>query len=144
MSGSELPTRNGYGTIEIRCPFQLGLRPAYVSLAFIKEISARGPGKAREFAEIVVPALKTPVAIFQGLRWDHPEIDEDDWFCYVAKPQFAYDYKRHQRRSAWADQVLTIFVTSEWVVYNWCWTKCAPEDSKLPIDFQTRFANRKL
>ena len=141
---SALPQRNGYGTVEAIDPVTGKKRPVFVSLQFTEKIARDGIGKAKEFAHIILPLLLTPHAVFRGLRLDHPEIDEDDWFCYVATPKGAYDYKRHALRTPWLGQVVIIPVTSEWVVYNWCWVKCAPEDDRLPIDFQTRFKERVL
>lgn len=120
------------------------MRPVFVSLDFASRIAKQGIGKALEFKEVVTESLLSPTAIFQGLRLDHPEIDEDDWFCYVARPDHAYDYRTGQRRAAWFGQVMLICVTSDWVVYNWNWYKSDANNPKLPVDFETRFRKRVL
>lgn len=144
MASPELPQRKGHGTIRAIDPSNGSVRPVFVSLEFASRIAKQGAGKAMEFKEVVTESLLSPTAIFQGLRLDHPEIDEDDWFCYVARPEYAYDYKTSHRRAAWFGEVMLICVTSDWVVYNWNWYKSDPNNPNLPIDFETRFRKRVL
>lgn len=139
-----LEKRNGYGSVPIIDPNTGTARTGFISLDFTKQIAKDGLGRASEFAELIVHLLMRPHAVFQGLRLDHPEIDEDDWFCYVATPTHAYDYRRNARRTAWLGQVVIIPVTSDWVVYNWYWVKSDPSDDRLPIDHQNRYEKRLI
>ena len=105
----------------------------------LHEIKKRGVGAVMEAGFTVPYILQHPTAIFEGLCRDD---DEDargyGWRCYCGIPtcDFGIDGQELGTRP---NKVFVVFVTDDFVAYNWRWLKCDPSDSKLPINHKTRF-----
>ena len=89
--------------------------------------------------------LRTPTAIFEGLRTDD---DEDQhgtagWRCYCGVPEFAY-HTDGTSRSPYPHQVYLVFVNEDGVAYNWRWENADPDDTRLPENHNSRFKKRLL
>lgn len=115
-----------------------------ISFERMQAVGRRSLGHAKECGLIVPMILKTPTAIFEGLRRDE---DEDrrgyGWRCYCGVPEQSF---RADGASAppYRGQVYLVFVNDERVAYNWRWEKADPEDLKLPIGYEHRFHQRLL
>lgn len=122
-----------------------GVWQLQVSVDVRKWAARRGPGTARELIETVRATLKSPTAIFRGLR-NFDDDAEDEWLCYVSVPTHAYDHRTGIRKSEpWQGQVFCVYVRMpERMVYNWNWVRADPANRKLPEDHQDRFKERVL
>ncbi len=136
-------SRVHYAAVPALDPHDGGEWDLLISPKTLEWAASRGIGSAKELAYTVRWALLNPEVVFQGVRDDEPEIDEDGWLCYVSRPNFAYNLKTGQIVCpAWADEVFLIFVNDERVVYLWYWGKCDAVDDHLPIDYEGRFRER--
>ena len=115
-----------------------------ISYARMQAVGRRSMGHAKECGFILPMILQSPTAIFEGIRKDE---DEDrlgyGWRCYCGLPDQMF---RRDGTSAppYPGQVYLVFVNDEKVAYNWRWEKAAPDNPRLPIDYQTRFKQRLL
>lgn len=102
-----------------------------------------GMGCAKELAETVRWGLANPNAVYLGVRDWEKDISEDDWYCYVATPPFAYNFQTGKPvRPAWENEVFLIYVNAERVYYLSYWAKCDPTDGSLPLGHEDRFRER--
>ena len=115
-------------------PWQIG-----VPRAVQQRMLDKGRGRVLEFAEVVVPNLMHPAAVFRGIRDSDWGEGDDEGLCYVCTPTAAYDYKRHVEVNAWPGQVLLVFVNGERELYNWRWERADPERPDRPLGWETRF-----
>jgi hypothetical protein len=107
-------------------------------------VASQGRGAALELADTVRWSLLHPRAIFRGVRDLERDIVEDQWLCYIACPQHAYDRKTGAKRGPWAGEVFMVFVTDESLVYSWYWSECDHRDLHLPAEHEDRFRERLL
>ena len=112
----------------------------YLRTKSIQETAKRGMGPTRELAFTVPVVLKTPKAIFRGVR----EEGELSWLCYCGIPDTAYDRKTGASGPSWADEVFLVYVNDDGMIYNWRWEKCDQTDCDLPINYVSRFDERAL
>jgi hypothetical protein len=102
-----------------------------------------GKGVALELAYTVRWSMRNPDAVFLGVRDLDREISEDNWLCYVARPNFAYNLKTGEKVvPAWRDEVFLVFVNEERVYYLSYWCKCDAMERHLPMDYEGRFRER--
>ena len=107
-------------------------------------------GRTRELANVVLPGLKAPRAIYQGTRAtdgvddDHRVTDDDGGFCYVITPNHAYNYRTGSRVKAHEGEVLLVFADCERVIYDFFWSDADPDDAAKPIHHKTRFRTCRL
>lgn len=66
-------------------------------------------GATRELAYSVPDVLRSPTAIFRGVR----EEDEVSWLCYCGIPARAYDHKTGESGAAWESEVLLVYVNDD-------------------------------
>ena len=115
-----------------------------ISFDRMQVVARRSLGHAKECGLIVPMILQTPTAIFEGLRQDE---DEDrrgyGWRCYCGIPEHSYRPDGTEGRQ-YPGQVYLVFINDERVAYTWRWEKADPNDSKLPMDHETRFKRRLL
>jgi hypothetical protein len=97
-------------------------------------------------AEHTLPeTLRSPDAIFEGLRFDEDEphnCDNQGWLCYAKRPARRYNsdgsaFDPPKRR------IFLAFVNADRIVYNWTWAeadeKALALGTYLPDDYETRF-----
>jgi hypothetical protein len=142
---SDLPSRRDYITLLAIEPKD-GTLTCQVQVSFerMQAVGRRSMGHARECGFIVPMILKTPTAIFEGLRRDE---DEDrwgyGWRCYCGLPEQSFRLDG-SAGPPYTGQVYLVFVNDERVAYNWRWEKADADDPRLPIGYQTRFKQRLL
>ncbi len=113
-----------------------GLCKIAVSYARMQFVARRGIVQASECAYIVPAILRSPKAVFEGIRRDE---DEDNfeggvgWRCYCGIPGHSYR-PDGSAGPPHADEVFLVFINDEGVAYNWRWEKCDPDSPGLPID----------
>ena len=134
-------SRRGYESFEAMSPNGESWE-ILISHRRMDQVARDGLGKARELAFIVKQELLSPVAIYRGVRDLERDVVENDWWCYVLQPIFAYDYKTDERVTAWDNEVILAYVTDEQVLYNWYWTECDPVTKNLPVDHEERFKEK--
>ena len=91
--------------------------------------------------------LRSPDAIFEGLRFDDDEprhCDSQGWRCYAKHP--ARRYKDDGSASETPKgRIFLVFVNTDRVVYNWTWEEAdknaLARGVYLPADYETRFGN---
>ena len=144
MSKQETGTRRDYlafGAIE---PSKGRLYTVHISYDRLQWIAHFGVGRIEEARYTVPFVLQKPRAIFEGLCSDD---DEDrrgcGWRCYCARPAVRYMCDGEERDFP-EDRVFVAFVNTEKVVYNWRSVPNDPNDSELPMDYETRFKRRVL
>lgn len=114
-----------------------------ISLARIRA-ACRSHGQALEAAQLVPMILQRPRAIFEGLRREADEPHRGSgWRCYVGIPDRAYD-QRGNRREPWPNEVFLVFVSDDFIAYNWYWYSCSEDNSDLPEGHAERFRKRLL
>lgn len=142
--GRQRRTRREHLTTHAIDPVDGRLREVTLSMARVRAAAMRSEGQLRECALVVPMVLQRPTAIFQGLRREEDEPHEGyGWRCYCGIPDAAYR-QDGAARQPWPGEVFLVFVTEDWIVYNWYWTKCAPDSSDLPAGYEERFRERVL
>jgi hypothetical protein len=136
--------RRGYSSLDAIDPNDGGKWQVLLSDDKMDWVASQGRGAALELADTVRWSLIHPRAIFRGIRDLERDIVEDQWLCYIACPQHAYDHKTGQKRGAWTGEVFMVFVTDDRVLYGWYWAECDQHDAHLPNDFEDRFRERLL
>ena len=139
------PSRRDYITLLAIEPKD-GTLTGEVQISFerMQVVGRRSLGHAKECGLILPMILRTPTAIFEGLRRDE---DEDrkgfGWWCYCGLPEHSY---RPDGSSAppYRGQVYLVFVNEERVAYNWRWEKADPDNPRLPLGHETRFQRKLL
>jgi len=119
-------------------------RPIQLDHDKLKDLPRKGAGKVKEAGFIVPEVLAKPSAIFRGLKRDSDEPRHGSgWLCYVGLPSrcFEDDGRAVQPRS---DRVFLVFVTDEWIAYNWYWYAADPYQPGFPQDHAERFLERLL
>lgn len=106
----------------------------------IAEVAKRGMGPAQELAKIVPFVLRTPTAIFQGVRED----GEAEWLCYCGLPKRAYRRESGDQILPYENEVYLVYVNADRVAYNSRWEDCHRNKKNLPVDYETRFDRRVL
>jgi hypothetical protein len=119
-------------------------RTIQLSYDKLKSLPRLGKGRVLEAAQIVLPTLLHPTAIYEGLTQNR---DHDPrgvgWLCYAAIPDrcFEDDGKQFPTPSG---EVFVVFVNDEWVAYNWYWVKADVSDPNQPDGYEKRFNKRLL
>ncbi len=111
-------------------------------------IKNNNQGQILEVQKVLPDILKHPYRIFQGLkRNDEEPYNVDDIgcgaYCYCGIPETAYDFHGNPW-PPWKGEVFVVFVTDEFVAYQWYWCKCDEKDSNLPTNHETRFRRPAL
>jgi len=90
--------------------------------------------------------LRSPDAIFEGLRFDVNGQHRPSWFCYAKHPERRYDKASGKSIVTPDGQIFLAFVNDKGVVYNWTFEdsdRCALTDGKyLPDDYKDRFGKQ--
>ena len=111
----------------------------------------RNRGELMRAVELVRLALKSPSAIFRGIRFEEDEehsCSSPGWLCYCCCPP--YDFGRDGNpcdAPLW--QVFLVFVNEDGIIYDWRWDKADIEafhqKQYLPLDYDNnRFQERIL
>lgn len=104
----------------------------------------KGEWAVLEMTKILPEILKSPKAIFEGIRWDEDEdreVDADGWRCYVGIPKLSFD-KDGKQGAPWKDEVYLVFVNADGVVYNWRWEDCDSDNTTVPHGYVERFCKQ--
>ncbi len=119
-------------------------RAITVSNHKLRAAARRSVGQMKECQFVLPMVLQEPTAIFEGLKRaaDEPYTG-CGWFCYCGVPRTAYG-RDGTAREPWPNEVFLVFVTDEFVAYNWYWCAAAPDDPNLPDEHGTRFRKRLL
>lgn len=115
-----------------------------ISYDRMRAVATRGMGAAKEAGELVPYILRSPAAIFEGLRDERDEDPKGCGFrCYCGIPSTAFCTDGSARRP-YPGKVFLVFVNDQSVAYNWRWDKSDPGDPRLPADHATRFRSKRL
>ena len=137
------PSRTRRLSVPALDPVKKQLRSVTVSNTRLKACR-RSLGQVKEAAEIVPMILKSPEAVFRGLLRDEDEPHKGTaWLCYCGRPTKAFRCDGAETRP-WPGQVFMVFVTCEWVVFNWYWYEADKDDPNIPYDHAVRFKERLL
>ncbi|MDR0328508.1 MAG: hypothetical protein LBI05_09460 [Planctomycetaceae bacterium] len=120
----------------------------------VREQRLEGVGRLGNMAAIctaaytLIETLKSPDAVFEGLRFDEDEprnCNDTGWLCYAKHPARRYNDTGGTFATP-VDRIFLAFVTTDYVVYNWVWEE-ADENALgcgecMPNDYENRFAKQ--
>jgi len=110
----------------------------------LRDLPRKGLGKVKEAGYIVPEVLAKPAAVFRGLKRDTDEPHRGTgWLCYVGRPRSCFE-DDGRSVSPRQDRVFLVFVTDEWVAYNWYWYAADERQATLPEGHAGRFPERLI
>ena len=118
------------------------LRKIQLDYDKLKSLPRLGKGKVLEAGDNARAILSSPQHIFQGFMQsaDHPRRGEG-WLCYAGTPEWCYEDDGTRTKSP-PGEVFVVFVTREWIAYNWYWVEA--DNQGLPKDHGSRFERRLI
>jgi hypothetical protein len=120
------------------------LRPIQLDFDKLKHLPRKGAGKVKEAGFVVREVLEKPIAVFRGLKrdTDEPRLGAG-WLCYVGRPGCCFE---DDGRSVPPPQnrVFLVFVTDQWIAYNWYWHSADIHEPDLPEGYGDRFQEKLL
>ena len=136
--------RRGYSSLDAIDPNDGGKWHVLLSDDKMDWVASQGRGAALELPKPFVGRCFIREPYFAEIRDLERDLVEDQWLCYVACPQHAYDHKTGEKRRPWPGEVFMVFVTDDRIVFGWYWCECDQHDSRLPADHEDRFRERLL
>ncbi len=137
----KLEERKGYFSIESIGDDGKAIT-AFVSRELVSNVLAkRGEWMTKQLQHLVPIALKSPDAIFEGLRDKH-----DLWRAHILNKRFTFNFigTPARRVEPKTGTVFVVYLNADRVVYNWAVVENDKDDPRFPENFEKRFGKERL
>jgi len=125
------------------CPDKGGLIEALIPHHRINFVRRLGVGAIRELGSSVPEVLKSPAAVWRGIRRDDDDTSghSDGYLCYAGVPSFRYHWDTGEIIGN-DDKTLLVFLNKELTVYGHRWEEADPRRKGYPLDMGTDTEDR--
>jgi hypothetical protein len=120
------------------CPHTKGTRTAFIRPSQLEAVKRYYPAhKLHELAELVPTVLRDPKKVWRGIREPDPGNDLPG-YCFSRRLPQKVD-NLGQKFSAPLGQCFSVYMNSEFVIYEWGWDECENHDEDCPKKAADRF-----
>ena len=145
--GDKRKKRKHYYTFPALDPRDLGQWDVLFRQDRVSNTNGR-PWATSTLAYLVPEVLQAPSAVYVGIR--DSEFANDCWLCYVGNLNRAFRPSHAigdipqgcEECLPGKDEVFTVYLTHERILYSWRWEKKDPSDNMAPNDASNRFVER--